>query len=178
MWSARGVSEWAMLVHAPDCFLNDAPGLPALFHILDSLDHSKSNLLLPTYLFEFAGDALPQALQNASTAADIFTIFNKRVCSMLNAYRNMPILDPHMVQATLVHEAFDGFDTERRSYTASLAVNHYFQLFSSRTSAHVLTGDGMLHSDVDGSVVYCTDTSMAHVTGAVASLLESYSVVK
>ena len=179
LWNARGISEWAMLIHAPDCFMNDAPGLPVLFGLLDSMDHSKSSLLLPTYLFEFAWDASMPARKNASTAADIFTIFNSRVCSMLNAYRHMPVIDPHMIQVALVHEAFDGFDTESRVYTASLAVNHYFQLFSSRTSASILTADGMLYSILDdGSVAYCVDDRMAHVAGIVSSLLESYAAVK
>jgi hypothetical protein len=177
LWKARGISEWAMLVHAPDCFLNDAPGLPVLFGHLDSMDHSKSSLLLPTYLFEFASDASMPARKNASTAADIFTTFNSRVCSMLNAYRHLPVIDPHMIQVALVHEAFDGFDTESRVYTATLAVNHYFQLFSSRTSASILTADGMIQSN-DGTVAYCVDDRMAHVAGIVSSLFETYAAVK
>jgi hypothetical protein len=175
LWKARGVSEWVFFVHAPDCFLNDAPGLPKLFGLLDSMDHSKSVLLLPTYLFEFA--SVP-ARKNASTAADIFTVFNVRVCSMLNAYRHVPVLDPHMIQVAMSHEAFDNFDTESRVYTASLAVNHYFQLFTSRTSAATLSADGMLYLYQDGTVVYCIDDRMAHVAGIVSSLLETYAAVK
>jgi len=175
MWKARGISEWVILIHAPDCFVNDAPGLPTLFGLLDSMDHSKSSLLLPTYLHEFA--SMP-ALKNASTAADIFTVFNVRVCSMLNACRHMPVLDPHMIQVAITHEAFDNFDTESRVYTASLVVNHYFQLFTSRTSAATLSADGMLFSYQDGTVVYCIDDRMAHVAGIVSSLLKTYAVVK
>lgn len=178
LWKARGISEWVMLIHAPDCFMHEAPGLPVLFGLLDSMDHAKSSLLLPTHLFEFAWDTPMPARKNASTAADIFTTFNIRVCSMLNAYRHMPVFDPHMIDVALVHEAFDSFDTESRVFTASLAVNHYFQLFSSRTSASLLTGDGMLTHTLDGSVVHCVDNRMAHVAGVVSSLLESYAAVK
>ena len=173
VWNARGLSEWAMLIHSPDCFVNDAPGLPTLFSLLDSTDYSKASVLLPTYLFEFPSSAPAPARSNDTTAADIFTFFNYRICAMFNAWRHMPVVDPHLIQATIVHESFDNLTTDSRVYTASLAVHHYFQLFSSRTSGNILTEDAMMLFDADGTLAYCKDESMSHVSGVVRSLLKA-----
>jgi hypothetical protein len=178
IWNARGFSEWAMLIHAPDCFVNDAPGLPALFRLLDSMDYSKASLLLPTYLFEYPSSASVPARSNDTVAADIFTIFNYRICAMFNAWRHMPVVDPHLVQATIVHEPFDNLTTDSRVYTASLAVHHYFQLFSSRTSGNILTADAMLLADSDGTLAYCVDDSMSHVSSIMRTLLEGHPSVQ
>ena len=71
MWNARGSAEWVMLIHAPDCFINDSPGAPLLLQLLDSLDHGISSLLLPTFVFEN-----PSNYKYINvTAADIFVIF-------------------------------------------------------------------------------------------------------
>ncbi len=178
LWKARGVSEWAMLIHAPDCFVNDAPGLPTLFGLLDSMDHSKSSLLLPTYLFENPFSDVPM-VASRTTAADLFTIFSRRVCPMLNSYRHMPVIDPHMIHVSLVHIALDEFNLEARMYTASIAVNHYIQMFSDRTARQIeaLALDGMqLYSNE--SVDYCTDDSMLHVSEIVSSMLEVYAAGK
>ena len=168
-----------MLVHAPDCFVNDGPGMPVLLGLLDNMDHSKSNMMVPTYLFEFATDmhTIPDR-SNVSTAADIFTFFNVRACPLVNAARHLVIVDPHMVQVTIVHEAFDGFDVHGREYTASIAVNHYIQLFSHRSSqmySGLLSLDGMSRYP-NGSVDHCVDESMSQVSAAVASLLQKYAV--
>jgi len=174
LWNSRGISEWAILIHAPDCFLNDAPGLPTLFGLLDSMDHAKSSLLLPTVLFEMVpGAPIPQG-GNLSTAADIFTVFNNRVCAMLNGYRHVPVFDPHMIYVSIVHDALDS-TLETTLYTASLSVNHYIQMFSNRTSQQtaMLTIDGMLRYP-NGSVDYCIDNRMAHVTSIISSFLETY----
>jgi hypothetical protein len=162
-----------MLVHAPDCFLNDSPGLPALFGLLDSMDHSKSSLLLATVLFEAApGERVPQG-GNLSSAADIFTVFNSRVCSILNGCRHVPVFDPHMVYVSIAHSAID-VTLESQTHTATLAVSHYLQMFSNRTSSHAsaLTGDGMLLHP-NGSPHYCIDSSMAHLTAIMSSLIET-----
>ncbi len=90
----------------------------------------------------------------------------------------MPVVDPHLVQATIVHEPFDNLTTDSRVYTASLAVHHYYQLFSSRTSGDILTSDGMLLRDsADETLVYCADDSMSHVSGIVKTLLEGHPSV-
>jgi hypothetical protein len=175
LWNSRGNSEWAMLIHAPDCFLNDSPGLPKLFGLLDSMDHSKSSLLLPTVLFEAApGERIPQG-GNSSSAADIFTVFNSRVCSILNGCRHVPVFDPHMINVSIAHSAID-VTLEAQTHTATLAVNHYIQMFSNRTSQHAsaLTGDGMLLHP-NGSPHYCIDSSMAHLTAIMSSLLETHT---
>jgi hypothetical protein len=182
LWTARGTSEWTMLIHAPDCFVNDAPGLPKLFGLLDSMDHSKSSLLLPTYLFEFPSSDVPMLARNTAsrtTAADLFTIFNRRVCPMLNSYRHMPVIDPHMIHVSRVHEALDDFNLEARMYTASIAVNHYIQIFSDRTARQIgaLSIDGMQRHP-NGSVDYCTDDGMSHVSEIVSSMLEVYAASK
>ena len=177
VWNARGTAEWAMLIHAPDCFLNDGVGMPALFGLLDSLDHSKSSLLLPTLLFEFDSVTQPTPeRKNGSTAADIFTFFNVRTCQLLNAFRHLPVVDPHMIQVTRVHEALDGLNLHARAYTASLAVNHYIQMFSSRTAVQIeaTCSDGMI-TQLDRSVDHCVDDRMAHVSEVVSSLLETYA---
>jgi len=182
LWTARGISEWVILIHAPDCFVNDAPGLPTLFGLLDSMDHSKSSLLLPTYLFEFPSSDVPivaRKTASRTTAADLFTIFSRRVCPMLNSYRHMPVIDPHMIHVSLVHIAIDEFNLEARMYTASIAVNHYFQMFSDRTARQIgaLSKDGMqLYSN--DSVDYCTDDSMLHVSEIVSSMLDVYAAGK
>jgi hypothetical protein len=176
LWRARGISEWAMLIHSPDCFVNDAPGLPKLFGLLDSMDYSKSSLLLPTYLFEFPLSDVPivaRKTASRTTAVDLFTIFSRRVCPMLNSYRHMPVIDPHMIHVSLVHIAIDEFNLEARMYTASIAVNHYFQMFSDRTAHQIgaILKDGM-HIYSNDSVDYCTDDSMLHVSEILSSMLE------
>ncbi len=175
LWNSRGLSDWAMLVHAPDCFLNDSPGLPTLFWLLDSMDHSKSSLLLPTALFEAApGERIPQK-GNWSSAADIFSVFTNRACSILNGYRHMPVFDPHLMSISITHRAVDA-TLESQTFTASVVVNHYLQLFSNRTSqlASTLTGDGM-HLHPDGSSHYCSDNRMAHLSETTLYLLDDSS---
>ena len=167
-----------MLIHAPDCFLNDAPGLPSLFGLLDAMDHSKSSLFLPTVLFEAAaGERIPQG-GNLASAADIFIVFNTRVCSILNGCRHVPVFDPHLIYVSIVHSALD-VTLEAHTHTASLAVNHYLQMFSNRTSqqASALTSDGMLLHP-NGSPHHCIDDSMAHLTATTSSLLEAYTGVR
>ena len=172
VWNSRGITEWAMLVHAPDCFLNDAPGLPTLFGLLDNMDHAKTSLLLPTVLFTAPHG--PQSVKS-SAAVDIFTVFSSRVCALLNCYRHVPVFDPHLTYVTSVHASFNAKDSV--AYTASLAVNHYIQMFSSRPSegVAVYTDDGMFRYP-NGSHDYCIDARMAHVTGIMASLLKTYAV--
>ncbi len=177
VWDARGVAEWAMLVHAPDCFLNDSPGAPTLFSLLDSMDHSKSSLMMPTYLFEFPTDVQPAPPRDPSfTALDIFTFFNVRACPILNAYRHLLVVDPHLVHVTRVHEALDGFNLPARLYTASIAVNHYIQMFSSRTARQLaaISSDGMRRF-ANGSVEHCVDERMSRVPDALSSLLQHYA---
>jgi hypothetical protein len=175
VWNSRGISEWAMLVHAPDCFLSDSPGLPGLFGLLNSMDHAKSTLLLPTVLFAMPPESSIPKGGNLSTAADVFTVFNTRVCALLNCYRHVPVFDPHMIYVSQVHDAHD-FTLESRTFTASLYVNHYIHMFSSRSSESVMgyTHDGMLRYP-NGSHDYCIDNRMAHVTGVVRSLLATHA---
>jgi hypothetical protein len=178
VWDARGVAEWAMLIHAPDCFLNDNAGMPVLLGLLDSMDNAKSSLMLPTYVFEFPLDMQHMPVRkNESTAADIFTYFNVRACQILNSHRHLVVVDPHLVHVTLVHQAIDGFNLQTRMYTASVAVNHYIQMYSSRTARQIasLSSDGM-RRHANGSVAHCVDDGMYHVSHVVSSLLESYAV--
>jgi hypothetical protein len=174
VWNARGRSEWVMLVHAPDCFLNDAPGMPSLFGLLDSMDHSKSSLLLPTILFGPATDAALHGRDSACTAADIFSVFTSRMCATLCSYRHVPVFDPHMIEVSRIHEALDGADIDARVYTASPAVHHYLNLFSNRTLRSVIScsSDG-LQKHADGSVDMCIDKRLSHVSGIMASFLAS-----
>ncbi len=174
LWAARGLSEWAMLVHAPDCFLSDTPGLPGLFGLLDSMDHSKSTLLLPTVLFAMPSESSIPKGGGSSAAADVFTIFNTRVCALLNSYRHVPVFDPHLMYVSQIHDGFD-CTLENRTFTASLHVNHYVHMFSSRSSESTMgyTRDGMLRYP-NGSHDYCIDNRMVHVTGVVRSLLATH----
>ena len=166
-----------MLIHAPDCFLNDGPGMPALLGLLDSMDHAKSSLMMPTFIFEFPLDmqSMPVRTIN-STARDIFTFFNVRVCPILNAFRHLVVVDPHLIHVTLAHEALDGFNLHARLYTASVAVNHYIQLFSGRTARQLaaLSSDGMQRYP-NGSVDHCVDERMFDVSEVVSSLLLQYA---
>jgi hypothetical protein len=178
VWDARGVAEWAMLIHAPDCFLNDDAGMPVLLALLDSMHYTKSSLMMPTYLFEFpSGMQQMPAPQKGSTAASVFTYFNVRACQMLNSHRHLVVVDPHLVHVTRVHEALDGNNSQARLYTASVAVNHYIQMFSIRTAtemAAAISRDGMRVYD-NGSVPHCVDEGMYHVSHVVSSLIESYA---
>jgi hypothetical protein len=174
IWNSRGVAEWAMLIHAPDCFLNDAPGLPTLFGLLDNMDHSKASLLLPTVVFAAPHGAPNPQGGKSSRATDIFTVFNSRLCSLLNCYRHVPVFDPHLTNVAAQHASYNTKDSE--TYTASLAVNHYVQMFSSRPSTDIaaFTDDGMFRYP-NGSHDYCVDDRMAHVTGIMASVLKTYA---
>jgi hypothetical protein len=175
VWNSRGAAEWAMLVHAPDCFLNDAPGLPTMFGLLDAMDHSKATLLLPTVLFAAAHGAPNPEGGQSSTAPDVFSVFNSRVCALLNCYRHMPVLDPHLTHVTAVHFALAD-SQETRTYTAALAVNHYVQMFSNRLSREVAayTDDGM-YRHPNGSHDFCFDDRLAHVTGIMTELLKTFT---
>jgi hypothetical protein len=165
MWNARGTAEWVMLISAPDCFVNDSPGAPVLLKLLDSLEHRVSALLLPTFVFENPGN---NSYKDA-TAPDIFTSFTKRRCPMLLSSRHMPIFDPHDVSVSFVHEEVTKAGDTQRRYTATAAVHHYFQLFSSRAS------DDLKWTSYSGDVPYCEDSSMAHVADVVRHLLANIS---
>ena len=124
--------------------------------------------------------------KNESTAADIFTYFNVRACQILNSHRHLVVVDPHLVHVTLVHQAIlalqikalDGFNLQARMYSASVAVKHYIQMYSSRTARRIaaLSSDGMRRQVNYGSVAHCVDNGMYHVSHVVPSLLESYAV--
>jgi hypothetical protein len=164
MWNARGNSEWAMLSHAPDCFINDSSGATLLIDLLDSLDENVSSLLLPTFIFE-QPDATAVIFPDL-TAADIFETFVIRRCAMLLASRHMPIFDPHDVSVALVHEELTAIGG--RQYTAALAVHHYFQLFSSRGSDNLEWGVSSGHKEP-----YCKDRSMSRIGKVILGLLQS-----
>jgi hypothetical protein len=172
MWNARGTSEWAMLIHAPDCFLNDEPGLGSLLGLLDSLDPSKSSLMLPTVVFGRPQHGSSTACANGCTAADIFKVFNSRACAALCSYRHVPVFDPHMVQVSRVHEALDGFSVDARAYTASLAVHHYVNFFSDREMRSIfsISSDGIIKL-WNGSVPMCADTRMSEVSTILSQML-------
>ena len=161
MWNARGTAEWVMLIHAPDCFVNESPGAPALLQLLDTLDDSISSLLLPTFVFENP----PNYEYVNVTAADIFHIFTQRRCPMLLASRHMPIFDPHDVAVGLVHEELTA--SGARQYTAAIAVHHYFQLFSGRGSGNLEWSE-----HAGNAVPYCEDSSMAAMGQVVHDLLQ------
>ena len=152
-----------MLISAPDCFVNDSPGAPLLLELLDSLEHRVSALLLPTFVFENPNN---NSFIHAS-APEIFTAFTKRRCPMLLSSSHMPIFDPHDVAVAFVHEELTKAAGTTRQYTASLAVHHYFQLFSSRGS------DDLKWSTYTGMAVpYCEDRSMVHAGNVVRELLK------
>jgi hypothetical protein len=164
MWNARGTAEWVMLIHAPDCFINDSPGSPLLLELLDSLDHRTSALLLPTFIFEN-----PQNPKYVNvTAGDIFTLFVTRRCPMLLASRHMPIFDPHDVSVAFVHEELTA--SGQRQYTAAIAVHHYFQLFSTRGTENL---EWSQHAGK--AVPYCEDSSMAAIGEVVRDFLRELS---
>jgi hypothetical protein len=141
------------------------------------MDHAKSSLMMPTFLFEFPLDmqSMPVRKMN-STARDIFTFFNVRACPILNAFRHLVVVDPHLIHVTRVHEALDGFKLHARLYTASVAVNHYIQLFSGRTARQLaaISSDGMPRYP-NGSVDHCVDERMFHVSEVVSLLLQQYA---
>ena len=84
---------------------------------------------------------------------------------MLYASRHMPVFDPHEVSFAFVHEALTA--TGRQQYTAAMAVHHYFQLFTSRSSDD-------LEWSADGAepIPYCEDSSVAPMSSVVYELLE------
>jgi hypothetical protein len=171
LWRARGVAEWAILIHAPDVFVNDLAGAPKLLGLLDSLELHYGSLLLPTYIFEFPVGRT--GLGQHVSAADIFSTFTTRVCPMMLPFRHVPVLDPHLVSVAYVHEPFDyNRSTGRfalRRYTAAFAVHHYYQMFTSRTSQFEWGSDGALNP------VLCDDVSMSHASFHVQKLLHFYN---
>jgi hypothetical protein len=174
MWQARGVSEWAILIHAPDVFVNDIAGAPKLFGLLDSLEPQFGSLMLPTYVFETPGQA---SLANHTSAADLFSFFTTRACAMLLPLRQVPVFDPHMVSVTYVHEPFDyDYSSGRfsmRIYTAAFAVHHYMQMFSSRM---FVWGDDWAMMEGNAlSPAHCSDMSMTHASFHVRALLMFYN---
>ena len=164
LWNARGSAEWVILIHAPDCFVNDSPGSPVLLDALDSLSPSISSLLLPTVVFENPGVAAYNFIN--VTAPDMFLTFVKRRCPMLLASRHMPVFDPHEVSVSLIHEELAA--TGSRQYTAALVVHHYFQLFSVRGSENL---EWSASNVLD--VPYCEDRSLVPVAAKIFRLLQS-----
>jgi hypothetical protein len=171
LWRARGVAEWAMLIHAPDIFVNDLAGAPKLLALLDSLELHFGSLMLPTYIFEFPVGQMP--VSHHVSAADVFSTYTTRVCPMMLPFRHVPVLDPHLVSVSFVHEPIDYDGSTRhfalRRYTAAFAVHHYYQMFTSRTSQFEWGSDGALNP------VYCNDFSMSHASFHVRKLLQFYS---
>jgi hypothetical protein len=171
MWRARGVAEWAILIHAPDVFVNDLAGAPKLLGLLDSLELQYGSLMLPTFIFEVPVGQM--RVGKHVNAAGIFSTFTTRVCPMMLPFRHVPVLDPHLVSVAYVHEPFDYDHSARqfvlRRYTAALAVHHYYQMFTSRTSQFEWGSDGALNP------VHCDDFSMSHASFHVQRLLQLYN---
>ncbi|CAF5175555.1 unnamed protein product, partial [Rotaria magnacalcarata] len=51
LWQHRGLSEWVILIHAPDDFLNDFAGAPTLRKYLEAIKNTTSLTLLTTLAF-------------------------------------------------------------------------------------------------------------------------------
>jgi hypothetical protein len=131
LWEARGRSEWAMLLHAPDNFLADVPGAHKLFGYLDSKPHSFPGI--PIYVRLFYGKDEDNV--NHTHASEVFSSIQQFISTQCRV-RSVPIVDPHICLGLFVHvESVGGICPRLACQDPPTSwVNHYMTMFRRRTT--------------------------------------------
>ncbi|CAF4003831.1 unnamed protein product, partial [Rotaria sordida] len=106
LWQNRGLSEWVMLIHAPDNFLNDFARAPTLINYLNTIKHTIALSLLTTFAFGHPNVTISKQ-QPANTLFETVTI---RECGPFLYGRHLPIANPRQVMMLFVHVALEPFD--------------------------------------------------------------------
>ena len=127
IWNSRGISEWAMLVHAPDNFLRPV-GLDSdgLYKTLDSF-RNLDMVRIPTYIY--MSEKSENHLLSHKSAIKILQIKRRR-CNLIARFRHLPLENPRKVHGLFVHTCLDPFCTSKSMLvTDLLSVNHYFTIY-------------------------------------------------
>ncbi|CAF1031953.1 unnamed protein product [Adineta steineri] len=131
LWKHRGLSEWVMLIHSPDNFLNDFAGAPTLTAYLDSIQHNTSLTLLTTLIFGHPNITIPKQ-QHAN---NLFKVIVSRACDPLRSHRHLPVANPREVMMLFVHNAMAPFHKIPTTINnCSAKVNHYVTMFRVRST--------------------------------------------
>lgn len=146
IWQSRGFSEWAMLIHGPDNFLNDNFGAPNLLKYLDQVKNRSIAILLTTVVF----GAMNMTISKQKHAIDLFEIVKLRECNPIISGRHLPIVDPRKAIILFVHAVSKPFNHVATSKNeCPVLVNHYVTMFDQRS----------IHPP-DQVVSYCHDASL------------------
>jgi hypothetical protein len=134
IWKNRGLTEWVMIIHAPDNYVRDLAGLPSLVRELDNLPLSIGSALVPTYMFGMSSNvsSIKESKTQKISATNIFSEFISRRCQLNDQYRFLPIVDPHTIFAIFVHEVYDIFSVGISPVLKNVSAAHYFSLFRNR----------------------------------------------
>ena len=153
VWQHRGLSEWVMLIHAPDNYLNDVAGAATLLTHLESIQNRVALTLLTTLVF-----GKPTiTLANQSHASDLFRTITTRECQPVLFIRHLPVANPRQVMMLFVHEPMPPFD--RIPFITNecpAQVNHYVTMFHARS----------IHSKAPPDNMFCQDTTLPDKIGS------------
>ncbi|CAF2129106.1 unnamed protein product [Rotaria magnacalcarata] len=143
LWQHRGLSEWVMLIHAPDNFLNDFAGAPTLRKYLEAIKNTTSLTLLTTLAFGHPNQSIPQ--QHSSR---LFQGILTRECQPIYTGRHLPIANSRKVMMLFVHVALEPFhDILVAVNKCPTQVNHYITMFRVRSIHNKTPTDNMLCKD-------------------------------
>lgn len=160
VWQSRGVSEWAMLIHAPDNYLNDRAGLPNLMAYLNKLNNTMAMILLNTMIYGHPN----LTVSKQEHAYQLFETIQIRECQPFGPGRHLPLVNPRKVLALFVHFAMEPFNSVPMLLdVCPVFVNHYVTMFRER-SVHM--------GSADPSRQYCVDSSLHNETIPYRSQLE------
>ena len=158
LWQHRGLSEWVMLIHAPDNFLNDFAGAPTLIEYLDNIKNTTALALLTTLAFGYPNVTIPRQKQ----ASGLFETMIVRERRPIYSRRHLPIANPREVLMLFVHVALEPFDRVlMRIDDCPVKVNHYITMFHPRS----------IHETPLHNTMFCNDTTLLRKTKPYLSLL-------
>jgi hypothetical protein len=158
LWQHRGLSEWVMLIHSPDNFLNDFAGAPTLIRYLDDIENKTALTLLTTLVFGHSNVTIPKQKH----ANNLFETIGIRECSPIYRSRSLPVANPREVMMLFVHVALEPFDRIPTTVDACpVNVNHYVTMFQLRSIHGTPLKDNM----------FCNDSTLHEKTKSYLSLL-------
>ena len=158
VWQHRGLSEWVMLIHAPDNFLNDVAESKTLRTYLETKKQAVPLILLTTLAFGHPNRTIPK--QHSS---QLFHSMIIRECQPITIQRHLPLVNPRKVMMLFVHVALEPFHNVPTILNeCPVQVNHYITMFHLRS----------IHATAPPDNMFCLDSSLDNKTASYISLFQ------
>ena len=160
IWQHRGWSEWVMLIHAPDNYLNDVAGAATLLTYLDSIQNRVALTLLTTLVFGRSNVTITKQPH----ASELFRTITTRECQPILFIRHLPVANPRQVMVLFVHEPIPPFNhIPVTTNECPAQVNHYVTMFRARS----------IHGTALPDHMFCHDRTLADKIGSNITLLRA-----